>query len=227
MCSLPNHRQTSFRRKPWHIDYHHQRELAKAISAASEFIYGSVLDLGSGNQPYRRLFPDITQYTALDINPHSMNVNLVGNGVALPFQDAVFDSVFSAQTLEYVNNPQQMIAEIARVLRPNGHVLLSMPQSWRLHEEPYDFFRYTRYGLIHMLEQHGFEPLQIRSQGGVWMTIGQQINNTIHKRKREWPVYIRYLCYLASNTIVGELERIWYDPDDTSNYVVIAQRIGA
>jgi SAM-dependent methyltransferase len=225
MRSLPTQRQHSFHRKPWHIDYHHQRELAKAISATSEFIQGSVLDLGSGNQPYRGLFHGVTQYTALDINPHNNNVSLVGSGIHLPFQDQVFDSVFSAQTLEHVENPQQVVAEIARVLRPGGHVVLSMPQSRRLHEEPFDFFRYTRYGIIHLLEQSGLEPLQIRAQGGAWVTIGQQINNTIHHRRQAWPVYMRYLCYLTSNLVVGELERVWYDPEDTSNYVVVAQKV--
>ena len=63
-----------------------------------------------------------------------------------------------------------------RILRPGGTVIVSVPHLSRLHEEPYDFYRFTRYGLRYLFEQHGFEVLEIQKKGGLFSFLGHQVS---------------------------------------------------
>src|SRR5262249_17529345 len=136
-----------------------------------------------------------------------------------------FDTVFSTQTLEHVEQPHQAMAEMARVLLPGGYLILTAPQSWRLHEKPYDFFRYTRFGLQYLVEQNGLRVVHLLPQGGAWATVGQIINNAVLQLvPQRLPVYAAYLIFLASNLLFGLLDRVWADADETINYLVIAQK---
>ena len=66
-----------------------------------------------------------------------------------------------------------MIEEAHRVLRPGGVLILEFTQMVPLHDEPWDFFRFTRYGAKHLLEQAGFTPGRCTSRiGGIWSRVG-------------------------------------------------------
>jgi hypothetical protein len=104
-------------------------------------------------------------------------------------------------------------------------VILTAPQTWRLHEKPYDFFRYTRFGLQYLMEHNGLRVVHLFPQGGAWATLGQIINNMVHQLvPRRLPVYAAYMIYLISNLLCGLLDRLWVDTDETVNYLVIAQK---
>jgi SAM-dependent methyltransferase len=218
-------RQRSPLRKPWHIDYLVMRELVSDIIASSSYARGRLLDVGSGNQPYERWLGGVTEYVGIDINHQTSCPVVSGLAYALPFAANSFDTVFSTQTLEHVEDPHLAVAEMARVLRPGGYLILTAPQTWRLHEKPYDFYRYTRFGLQHLLERSGLHVVRIKAQGGVWATIGQTINNAIHRRLGpHLPIYAIYLIYLASNIVFSQLDRLWVDTDETLNYLVIGSK---
>jgi SAM-dependent methyltransferase len=219
-------RHASPRRNPWHIDYLHQRELLRDIVRVGGIhAHGRLLDVGCGQRPYAAWLPAITEYVGIDITPQAGTPSVCGLAYALPFGDCSVDTVLCTQTLEHVEEPQRTMAEMARVLRPGGFLILSVPQTWRLHEQPYDFYRYTRYGLRYMLEQSGLQVIEITPQGGVWMTIGQTLNNALHQRiRRHLPVYVLYVLYLMSNIFFGTLDRLWIDTDETLNYLAVAQK---
>jgi ubiquinone/menaquinone biosynthesis C-methylase UbiE len=80
-------------------------------------------------------------------------------------EDGSFDSVVCTQVLEHVSDPRKVLDEIFRVLRPGGKALLSVPQCNELHEEPADFYRYTRFGIRALAERCGFEVLVIDQRG--------------------------------------------------------------
>src|SRR5581483_6584928 len=77
------------------------------------------------------------------------------------------------QVLEHVAEPQKVITELHRVLRPGGSLFLTVPLVGELHEEPYDFYRYTPYGLRHLFERAGFVVDSIAPRNGYFMTLGR------------------------------------------------------
>jgi SAM-dependent methyltransferase len=84
----------------------------------------------------------------------------------LPFPDAHFDTVLCTQVLEHVERVETAAAEIARVLRPGGHALVTVPFLYPTHEAPYDFQRFTHLGVGALARRHGLEVLDLAAQGG-------------------------------------------------------------
>ena len=142
------------------------RALRREIAALAQALPGRTLDVGCGTQPYRSLFPG-PDYVGIEVPTASAYgsaklADVYYNGRHLPFADASFDVVFSSQVLEHVFSPDAFLAEIGRVLRPGGHLLLTTPFVWDEHEQPYDFARYSSYGLIHLACRNGFDVEQAR-----------------------------------------------------------------
>lgn len=141
-----------------------RRELRREIGRFAAELPGRVLDIGCGIKPYRALFPG-SEYVGVEIPVASRYgsrklADVYYDGHTLPFPDTSFDVVFSSQVLEHVFDPAGFLAEIARVLRPGGHVLLSTPFVWDEHEQPFDYARYSSFGLSHLAHSNGFSVLE-------------------------------------------------------------------
>jgi SAM-dependent methyltransferase len=107
--------------------------------------FARVMDLGSG---MRRLRAGAIN---LDIGPFP-NVDVIGDGVRLPFPCNCFDVVVCQAVLEHVPDPQTVVAEIGRVLRPGGHVYVEVPFLQGFHADPHDYQRYTLGGVEHLMQ---------------------------------------------------------------------------
>jgi len=200
-------------------------DLVRDITASSDYARGRLLDVGCGNRPYEPLLRGVAEYVGIDVNHQTGRPTVSGFAYALPFAANSFDTVFSTQTLEHVEEPHLAVTEMARVLRCDGYLILTAPQTWRLHEKPYDFFRYTRFGLQYLMEHNGLRVVHLIPQGGTWATVGQIINNAVHQRvPKRLPVYAAYMIYLINNLLFGLLDRVWVDTDETINYLVIARK---
>src|SRR5437764_602685 len=143
--------------------YFARKGLFDAVGKLAPNVRGKVLDVGCGSKPYRELFT-VDSYIGLDTarsgHDHSHSqVDVEYDGEVFPFADAEFDSVVCFQVLEHVFHPEQFLGEIRRVLRPGGKLLLTVPFVWDEHEQPYDFARYSSFGLRHLLEAGSFELL--------------------------------------------------------------------
>ena len=66
-----------------------------------------------------------------------------GDGKHLPFRDASVDTVLSTEVLEHVPRPELLVREMARVVKPGGKLLITVPFIQPLHELPSDYFRFT------------------------------------------------------------------------------------
>lgn len=134
--------------------------------------------------PYRHLF-SVNQYIGLDIDsPQSRERGVASfyyDGNNFPFDDCVFDSVICSQVLEHVFKPEQFITEINRVLKPGGKLLITVPFVWDEHEQPYDYARYTTFGLAALLKGNGFKILIHERLGDDASIIFQLINAYIFK----------------------------------------------
>ena len=75
--------------------------------------------------------------------------------------------------LEHLEEPENAIRECYRVMKTGGYAIYSVPFIWHLHEEPRDFFRYSKYGLQYLFEKVGFEVIEIRPLSGFAVTFIQ------------------------------------------------------
>ncbi len=117
-----------------------------------------LLDIGGGTGPYKeRLARPGDTYAIVELDPDSSivvknrerNVYVIGNAHRLPFQPASFDVLCLFEVLEHLYDPLEAMRNCARVLRPGGCLLLTVPQYWHVHGWPSDYYRYTIHGLRH------------------------------------------------------------------------------
>lgn len=123
------------------------------------------LDLGCGGSRYSRYFP---RRLGLDLS-FGRGVQVIADAHDLPFRTASFPVALSTEMLEHTREPQRVVDEILRVLEPGGTVILTTRFLFPVHEAPYDYFRFTRYGLEHLFR--GFQELTVRPDTGPLETL--------------------------------------------------------
>ena len=147
------------------------RTVEKAVSAWLPRRTGQVLEVGCGLQPYRRYLPPEVGYVGLDWAGagegfgYSVPDVVHYDGGRFPFDDGRFDSVFHTELLEHVFDVMTLLSECRRVLRPGGEMLLTVPFQARFHYIPHDYWRFTPSALRRMLEEAGFEEIDVRPRG--------------------------------------------------------------
>ncbi len=130
---------------------------------------GRLLDVGAGHLALRELArPYVRSYFSLDLAREHPELSVQASVFGLPFAEASFDTVILTQVLEHVPEPAQALAEVARVLRPGGRLIVSVPHLAYLHGEPFDFYRFTVFGLRYMLQKAGFAPLEETQDAGLF-----------------------------------------------------------
>ncbi len=140
---------------------------------------GLVLDAGSGRGGWRAVIESTgATREALDITERpGTALDWIADLTAMPdVPSDRFDNVICHQVLEHVPRPQAAMGELARVLKPGGGLLLSVPFLSRLHELPHDYFRYTDAGLRILIEDAGLETVEIRSYGGIMSFLHHQFS---------------------------------------------------
>lgn len=142
--------------------------LKKQIKKNAHYIKGIVLDAGSGDGERYKNFFKFDKYVTLDINT-AHGADIVGSIENIPSESGIFDSVVSTQVLEHTENPQKAAHEFYRVLKPGGYCLVTVPQLNELHEEPHDYFRFTKYGLEEIFRTAGFKIILTDQRGGFWV----------------------------------------------------------
>ena len=127
-----------------------------------------ILDVGAGPGFFEDVFREFGNYIALDFFDYP-GIDIVSNIVKdnLPVRPASFDCVILSNVLEHVNDPEAVLRECFRVLRSEGKILIITPFFFKLHQEPYDYYRYTHHKLLEMLNQAGFREIQIEKMGTI------------------------------------------------------------
>lgn len=138
---------------------------------------GPLLDIGAGDQWIRPYLADEIDYVALDYPAtgkvmYRARPDVFADAEKLPFPDDSFESVVCLEVLEHVREPDKVMAEVARVLRPGGRLWLSMPFLYPLHDAPFDFQRHTVHGLKRDLCRAGLELLSLNATCGSVRTAG-------------------------------------------------------
>lgn len=119
-----------------------------------------VLDIGSGGSFYNRYFPN---RLCVDIDK-TRKPDLVADAHKLPFNDNEFNIILCTEVLEHLKNPQKAINEMRRILKKGGKLILTTRFVYPLHDSPYDYFRYTKYGLKELFKNWNIEYLESESE---------------------------------------------------------------
>lgn len=173
----------------------------KTKKLCTKYLRGVVLEIGAGGNYLKEDFKSIyNEWISLDYDLRSDSINLRGDGQQLPFKNEIFNTIVSIDVLEHVPNPEQFVSEMFRVIKPGGIVILSTPFFFYLHEEPNDYFRFSKYGLKTIFERIGFIVIDVVPTAGVIATIGLLISIFITRTFRFSKVFLKLL--LAINRFI-------------------------
>ena len=135
--------------------------------AAGEHLHGRLLDAGAGRMAYRDMLREVCErYESLDQSPAD-GIDHVADLQHTGLPDAQYDSVFCSQVLQHLPEPELAVREIARVLKPGGRAVISVPHLVWLHNEPHDYWRFTPHGMRHLLEKAGLRVVSTEPVGGL------------------------------------------------------------
>jgi SAM-dependent methyltransferase len=142
-----------------------------------------VLDAGAGEGNYKPYF-STQRYCGLDLGVGDQKwdytrLDVVGDLARLPFDAETFDAAINIVTLEHVTDPARVLCEISRVLKPGARLLLIVPLEWEEHQQPHDYFRYTRFGIELLLKQAGFTEIDIQPVGGFFRLLSRRLFNAL------------------------------------------------
>lgn len=161
-----------------------RRRLYQAIKGSVQSLMlegkGVWLDVGCGSRPYEALF-NVENYIGMDIQEsghpsENKRYDILYDGTTFPLEDHSMDGVLCTQVLEHSPNPGRLLSEIARVLKPGGKLILTAPFLWQEHEQPYDYFRFTSFGLSHLLEQSGLQVEKAHKSTGSIEAMAQTLS---------------------------------------------------
>jgi len=152
--------------------YYQVKKFAQIVPPNSK-----ILDVGCGNKPYRKLF-QYSSYQGIDIEggghtDQEKTVDKFFDGLHIPFPDNQFEVILCTQVLEHTPEPAKLLSEVARTLKTDGRVFITTPFVWNEHEIPYDFCRFTRYGLEQLLTQSGLKISSLTQTTGIFGVLGQ------------------------------------------------------
>lgn len=201
-----------------------RNSIFNAIKLTKEDFKGKLLDIGCGKMPYKEFIlknSKVKKYVGLDIETaiiydQTVKPDYTWDGQVMPFIDNSFDCAFGTEVLEHCPNPEVVLKEVNRILKPGGIFFFTVPFLWNLHEAPNDEYRYTPFALKRHLENSGFTSIQISATGGWHASMAQMLGlwvkrSPMSKRKRKYLLYIlkpiiKYLIKLDKNIKVNFIE---------------------
>jgi len=219
----------TFETKNWLVYKIADKALDEVIQ---KYARGILCDIGCGEKPYKIMTrPYVTEHVGLDHENtlhDKSKINLFGTVYEIPIENEYFDTVLCTAVLEHLEEPDKAIKEANRILKSGGYAIYSIPLFWHLHEEPRDFYRYTKYGLKYLFEKNGFEIVELKPLSGFWVTFGQELVYYLWRFRRGgklnpfwWIVpvlgiFIQGICYL--------LNKIDHSEEFTWMYLLVARK---
>ena len=170
-----------------------------ALKVTLPSIKGDLLDIGCGKMPYKKYILEnsgVANYIGLDIESaleydSSIKPDFIWNGKVMPFENNTFDCAFGTEVLEHCPEPEIVLKEVFRTLKPEGVFFFTVPFLWNLHEVPYDEYRYTPFSIERHLRNSGFIEIDIKATGGWHASMAQMIGLWVRRspmsnNKRIW-----------------------------------------
>ena len=179
---------------------------------AKRYFKGQLLDIGCGTKGKVHLIGDtVEEYIGLDHNESlhdKSEVDIFGTAYEIPEPDESYDSILCTAVLEHLEEPEGALREAFRVLKQGGYAIYTVPLFWHLHEEPRDFYRYTKYGIKYLFEKVGFEVVELRPLSGFWVTFGSEWNYYLESLSHGISRYLVKPIIAVNNIIFFALDKI-------------------
>jgi SAM-dependent methyltransferase len=141
-------------------------------------------------------------YHTLELTPRFEQTTYTGDIQDMTMiEDGSYDSALCFEVLEHVPDPRRAMSEIHRILAPRGVALISVPHLSRLHDEPHDYYRFTRHGLDLLFNEAGFQVLEIRQKGGLLSFLGHQASSLLLSASWHVPV-VRQVAWFLNKWLI-------------------------
>lgn len=202
----------------------------------------TVLDAGAGDGHWRYLLPNHINYISMDMGVGDNTVDysfldIKGDLREIPLEDNSIDIIISIQVLEHLPEPWLVLQEFNRILKPGGTLFFSCPQGEYQHQVPYDFYRYTIFGIRSLLSGSNFVEEWIKPQKGNISKISNDYVHTIEKIKDAssiWPLvvlnklfyYYLKIIWRLNEKILLKFDHLPGFQDNTTGFFVKAKKPG-
>ncbi|MBV5330022.1 MAG: class I SAM-dependent methyltransferase, partial [Chlorobium sp.] len=144
-----------------------------------KYAKGKLVDIGCGEKPFKNeVKPYVEMHTGVDHQGSfhdKSNMDVFGTAYNIPLVSKSYDTVLCTDVLEHLEEPSLAISEAWRILKSGGYAIYTVPLFWHLHEEPRDYYRYTKYGLRYLFEKNGFDIVDISALSGFTVTFAQEL----------------------------------------------------
>lgn len=219
-------------------EYHQWRLLRFVRAAAAATGAGAaVLDVGAGELKYKPLFAHCN-YRSNDLcvgdgEWNYSGIDIVSSAYDIPVDAASFDAVLCIQVLEHLDAPERAFREFQRILKPQGRLYLSAPLLAGEHQQPHDFFRYTRFGFALLGERHGLRIVSITPHGGsviavetlFWLALWDLLPLRRQSPERYLLYVLLYPFKLCTGALALLLDRLDRKQNMTINYDVVYEKV--
>lgn len=188
-------KKNQLRKYNWLVRRIRTETLAEKIK---KYASGTLVDIGCGEKPYTALTQDVvTRHIGVDhpdTRHNQRNINIFASAYNTTLPNASADTVLCTAVLEHLEQPKEAIQEMYRILKCGGYVILTAPFFWHLHEEPRDFYRYSKYGLEYLFTKAGFQIVEITPLSGFVVTFAQELCYFLerfrYRRYLTWPISV-------------------------------------
>lgn len=148
-------------------------EMLQILQSCQTYLGGHLVDLGCGNVPFYLWYKDYVQQVTCVDWPSTLHrqrhIDIFADlNQELPLGSDSVNCVLLTSVLEHIHNPHLLLREINRILTKDGHLILSVPFFYHLHEQPFDYYRYTPHGLKFLAQQSGFEIVKLHHYGSAF-----------------------------------------------------------
>lgn len=196
---------------------------------------GIVLDLGCGTRPFEGDILKIAEkYIGVDWGNslHELNADIKADlNQPLPIKDNFADHIVTFEVIEHLAEPASLLKEAHRILKKGGTLNLSVPFQWWLHEAPWDYQRYTKYGLQYQIEKAGFFVESLEEVTGFWtmwiLKLNYQLNRIPEKcgnLKNIVRIGFSPFWFFSQSAAIL-FDKLWKEPNETAGYFVVARKL--
>lgn len=204
-----------------------RKKLDELLFKHQFLMHGDVIDIGGKKEKKRGIFrPPLSQVKSwkyLNIDK-STNPDFCCSAENIPVEDAAYDTAILCEVLEHLENPEQVLKEIFRILKNGGTLIISTPFLFPMHADPYDFQRWTDTKIRLVLETIGFSDIKILPMGGLGAVIHDLLFVFFSKLQVK---YLKTACFLGLRLTMpffSVIDKILKSSEDkiTTGYFIIS-----